>query len=114
MLASFSTGCFRVVAQLADGLHLIDFEQLKIENLTLNEKIEERTEELLKLKKKTTQTVQVLTHVKEKLQFVQAEAEVWGAAFVNQAAGFWCPARLFPAAASNWTRTALVKLAAGL
>ena len=26
--------------QLADGLHLIDFEQLKIENQTLNEKIE--------------------------------------------------------------------------
>jgi cell division septum initiation protein DivIVA len=57
-------------------LHLIDFEQLKIENLTLNEKIEERTEELHKLSKKTTQTVQVLTHVKEKLQFVQAEAQV--------------------------------------
>lgn len=28
--------------QLADGLHLIDFEQLKIENQTLNEKIEDR------------------------------------------------------------------------
>lgn len=42
-------------------LHLIDFEQLKIENQTLNEKIEERNEELLKLRKKTTTTVQVLT-----------------------------------------------------
>ena len=40
------------------GLHLIDFEQLKIENQTLNEKIEERNEELLKLRKKTTTTVQ--------------------------------------------------------
>jgi len=29
---------------LADGLHLIDFEQLKIENQTYNEKIEERNE----------------------------------------------------------------------
>ena len=28
--------------QLADGLHLIDFAQLRIENQTLNEKIEER------------------------------------------------------------------------
>jgi len=45
------------------GLHLIDFEQLKIENQTLNEKIEERNEELLKLRKKTTTTVQVLTHL---------------------------------------------------
>lgn len=62
--------------QLADGLHLIDFEQLKIENQTLNEKIEERNEELHKLRKKTTTTVQVLTHIKEKLQFVQAEAVV--------------------------------------
>ncbi|OQR95886.1 xylulose kinase [Thraustotheca clavata] len=56
--------------QLAEGLHLIDFEQLKIENQTLNEKIEERNEELHKLRKKTTTTVQVLTHIKEKLQFV--------------------------------------------
>ena len=59
--------------QLAEGLHLIDFEQLKIENQTLNEKIEERNEELQKLRKKTRTTVQVLTHVKEKLQFVQGE-----------------------------------------
>ena len=68
--------CVCVRVQLADGLHLIDFEQLKIENQTLNEKIEDRNEELSKLRKKLTQTVQVLTHVREKLQFVQAEAEV--------------------------------------
>lgn len=30
-------------------------------------------QELLKLRKKITTTVQVLTHLKEKLQFVQAE-----------------------------------------
>ncbi|KAG7398606.1 Coiled-coil domain-containing protein 96 [Phytophthora boehmeriae] len=62
--------------QLAEGLHLIDFEQLKIENQTLNEKIEERNEELHKLRKKTTSTVQVLTHIKEKLQFVLAENQM--------------------------------------
>ena len=45
--------------ELAEGLHLIYFEQLKIENQSLNEKIEERNEELLKLKKKITTTVQV-------------------------------------------------------
>jgi chromosome segregation ATPase len=61
---------------LATGLHMIDFEQLKIENQTMTEKIEERNEELLKLRKKTTTTVQVLTHVKEKLQFVQQEVSV--------------------------------------
>jgi len=59
--------------KLAEGLHLIDFEQLKIENQTLNEKIEERNEELHKLRKKTTTTVQVLTHIKEKLQYVQRD-----------------------------------------
>lgn len=53
---------------------IADFEQLKIENSTLNEKIEDRNEELHKLRKKTTSTVQVLTHVKEKLQFVASEA----------------------------------------
>jgi hypothetical protein len=59
--------------ELAEGLHLIDFEQLKIENQTLNEKIEERNEELSKLQRKTTTTVHILTHVKEKLQFVQQD-----------------------------------------
>lgn len=49
----------RAKEELAEGLHLIDFEQLKIENQSLNEKIEERNEELLKLRKKTTTTVQV-------------------------------------------------------
>merc|ERR1712156_606686 len=62
--------------ELAEGLHLIDFEQLKIENQTYNEKIEERNEELLKFKNKIQSTVQVLTHLKEKLQFVQAENHV--------------------------------------
>jgi histone deacetylase 6 len=62
--------------ELAEGLHLIDFEQLKIENQTLNEKIEERNDELHKLQKKTTTTVQVLTHIKEKLSFVMQENKV--------------------------------------
>ena len=57
--------------ELAEGLHLIDFEQLKIENQTYNEKIEERNDELLKLRKKINTTVQVLTHLKEKLQHMQ-------------------------------------------
>lgn len=34
------------------------------------------SKELLKLRKKITSTVQVLTHLKEKLQFVQAENQV--------------------------------------
>ena len=59
--------------ELAEGFHLIDFEQLRIENQTLNEKIEERNDDLHKLRKKTTSTVQVLTHIKEKLCFVEEQ-----------------------------------------
>jgi len=62
--------------ELADNLHVIDFEQLKIENQTLNEKIEERNEELHKLKKKTVITVQVMTHMREKLQCIVQENHV--------------------------------------
>jgi len=62
--------------ELAENLHVIDFEQLKIENQTLNEKIEERNEELHKLRKKTIITVQVITHMREKLQFIQQENQV--------------------------------------
>ncbi len=56
---------------MAEGLHLIDFEQLRIENQTLTEKIEERNEDLHKLRKKNTNTVQILTHTREKLGYVQ-------------------------------------------
>jgi chromosome segregation ATPase len=61
--------------QLADGLHLIDFEQLKIENQTLNEKIEERNEELHKLRKKITDTVVKLSHTREKYQYICKQNE---------------------------------------
>ena len=54
---------------------MIDFEQLKIENQTLNEKIEERNEELAKLKRKKTVTVQVLTHIREKLRFIEQNSQ---------------------------------------
>jgi histone deacetylase 6 len=56
--------------QLADGLHLIDFEQLKIENQTLNEKIEERNDELAKLRSKIVANVIILSHTREKYQFI--------------------------------------------
>ena len=49
---------------------MIDFEQLKIENQTLHEKIEERNEELAKLKRKKTVTVQVRKQANFRLFFV--------------------------------------------
>ncbi|ELR48700.1 Coiled-coil domain-containing protein 96, partial [Bos mutus] len=63
----------RTQEDLTEGLLLIDFEQLKIENQTFNEKVEERNEELLKLRGKVTNNVQIITHVKEKLHFVDIE-----------------------------------------
>ncbi|XP_014594055.3 cilia- and flagella-associated protein 184 [Equus caballus] len=63
----------RAQEDMTEGLLLIDFEQLKIENQTFNEKVEERNEELLKLRNKVTNNVQIITHVKEKLHFVDIE-----------------------------------------
>ncbi|KAI8825024.1 uncharacterized protein EV422DRAFT_492799 [Fimicolochytrium jonesii] len=69
-----SEALLRQKEELADGLHLIDFEQLKIENSTYTSKIESRNESLLTLRKKITTIVQVLTHVKEKLWHTQLVA----------------------------------------
>ncbi|KAM9237570.1 cilia- and flagella-associated protein 184 [Dugong dugon] len=71
-LAHFETR-MRTQEDLTKGLLLIDFEQLKIENQTFNEKVEERNEELLKLRNKVINNVQIITHVKEKLHFVETE-----------------------------------------
>lgn len=57
----------------SDGVYLIDFEQMKIENNNLNEKIEERNDDIARLRRKVTTTVHVLTHVKEKLECVKNE-----------------------------------------
>lgn len=59
--------------QLGEGLHLIDFEQLKLENQTFNEKIEERNEDVIKLRTKIANTVNILSHVKEVLQDTEEE-----------------------------------------
>ncbi|XP_029804789.1 coiled-coil domain-containing protein 96 [Suricata suricatta] len=63
----------RAQEDMAEGLLLIDFEQLKIENQAFSEKVEERNEDLLKLRNKVANNVQVITHVKEKLHFVDIE-----------------------------------------
>ena len=57
--------------QLAEGLHLIDYEQLKIENQTLNEKIEERNEELTRLRGKIINHVIMLSHTREKMKYIE-------------------------------------------
>ncbi len=71
-------GALRAKEQLAEGLHLVDFEQLKIENGTLAEKIEERTLELHKLRKKKQTSVETVSHVKAKLHFLRGAAATTG------------------------------------
>ncbi len=65
-----SERALRQKEELKNGLHVIDFEQLKIENQTSVEKIEERQEELQKMKKKSSNTVHIVSHIKEKLHHI--------------------------------------------
>jgi len=60
---------------MGEVLHVIDFDQLKIENQQYLEKIEERNNELLRLKLTTGNTVQVLNTLKHKLNNLTAESE---------------------------------------
>lgn len=60
--------------EMGDALHYIDFHQLQIENKQYVAKIEERNEELLKLKQTTGSTVQVLNNLKKKLHELMEES----------------------------------------
>jgi len=60
---------------MGEVLHVIDFDQLKIENQQYLEKIEERNNELLRLKLTTGNTVQVLNTLKHKLNNLTSESE---------------------------------------
>ncbi|XP_063193306.1 coiled-coil domain-containing protein 96 [Chroicocephalus ridibundus] len=59
--------------ELAEGQHFMDFEHMKKENQKHSEKIDDLTEEILKLKKKVSKAVHILSQFREKLQFVEAE-----------------------------------------
>ena len=61
--------------QLSEGLHLIDFEQLKIENQTLTDKKADKKQKLKNFEDKIRLSAHMLTHVKEKLAFVQKQNE---------------------------------------
>ncbi|GLG96908.1 uncharacterized protein GBIM_03781, partial [Gryllus bimaculatus] len=73
---------------LGEGLHLLDYEQLRMENQSYSDKIEERDEELTRLRNSATSSIQILAHIREKanstslsiddlyddLEFVEMEA----------------------------------------
>jgi len=62
--------------EMGDVLHYIDFHQLQIENKQYVAKIEEKNEELIKLKLTTGATVQTLNAEKETLSALLHEQEV--------------------------------------
>jgi chromosome segregation ATPase len=78
--ATLKTAKQKVEAQLrqkeemGDVLHYIDFHQLQIENKQYVQRIDERNEELLKLKLTTVSTVQALNTLKNKLQSLLTES----------------------------------------
>merc|ERR1712100_191470 len=61
--------------EMGEVLHVIDFDQLKIENQQYLEKIEDRNNELLWLKLTTGNTVQVLNTLKHRLNNLTSESE---------------------------------------
>mmetsp|Transcript_1281 Transcript_1281/g.2519 ORF Transcript_1281/g.2519 Transcript_1281/m.2519 type:complete len:357 (-) Transcript_1281:137-1207(-) len=61
--------------EMGEVLHVIDFDQLKIENQQYLEKIEERNNELLKLKLTTGNIVQTLNASKKRLNRLMVESE---------------------------------------
>lgn len=52
--------------KLGDNLRIIDYEQLKVENRSHADKIEERDEELTRLRRKCESSSQILAHMREK------------------------------------------------
>lgn len=61
--------------EAGEVLHVIDFDQLKIENQQYLEKIEERNSELLRLKLTTGNAVHTLNALKRRLRNLTAESE---------------------------------------
>ncbi|KAM6429756.1 cilia- and flagella-associated protein 184 [Rhynochetos jubatus] len=60
-------------SELVEHQCFMDFERMKKENQKHSEKLDNLSDEILKLRKKVSNTVHTLSHFREKLQFVEAE-----------------------------------------
>ncbi|PKU36601.1 coiled-coil domain-containing protein 96 [Limosa lapponica baueri] len=69
--------------ELAEGQQLMDFEHMKKENQKYSKKIDDLSEEILKLKKKVSNAVHILSQFREKLQFMEAANQDRRAELVN-------------------------------
>ncbi|XP_038857024.1 coiled-coil domain-containing protein 113 [Salvelinus namaycush] len=62
--------------EMGEALHEVDFQQLKIENSQYLERIDERNQDLLRLKLLAGNTLQVLNSYKKKLQSMTCESKL--------------------------------------
>lgn len=56
--------------ELGDGLKMVEYEQLQTETLALAEKIEERNNELMKLRLRCNADTHIIAHIKEKQEML--------------------------------------------
>ncbi|XP_074025645.1 uncharacterized protein [Leptinotarsa decemlineata] len=61
--------------KIGEGLHLMDYEQLKVENRSHADKIEEKEEELTRLRFKCQNTIQILAHIREKSSALDSDID---------------------------------------
>lgn len=66
---------FKSKQETGDDLQYIDFHQLQIENQQFVQRIEEATQELLDLKRRSGRTVKILNNMKKKLSSLTTEAK---------------------------------------
>lgn len=60
---------------IGGSFHLMDFEQLRMENTIYSDKIEERDEELMRLRGRFSHAIQALAHVREKSNVMEVQIE---------------------------------------
>ena len=66
----------REMQYFGNGLHIADYEQMKIDNQNYNDKIEEKEEELTNIRSKTQTVIQNLANVREKAYAVEGDIEL--------------------------------------
>lgn len=66
----------RAMEYFGEGLHMMDYEQLKIDHQNYTDKIEEKEEELTRLRGKTHGSVMNLASVREKIYAIEGDIEL--------------------------------------
>ncbi|KAL0278600.1 UNVERIFIED_CONTAM: hypothetical protein PYX00_000373 [Menopon gallinae] len=78
----------KTMENFGNGLYIMDYEQLKIDNQNYSDKIEEKEEELTKLRVKTQCNIQNLAQVREKAYAIEGDIEITEAKYGDIEAEF--------------------------